>query len=299
MKKKITVIIPTFNVENIIERCLNSVQWADEIIVVDSFSNDNTLKIAEKHGAKIVQHEYIYSAKQKNWTIPQATYDWVLILDSDEVVTTELAVEIRELLSSDEIDKYIGFGISRREYFLGKWMKWGGRYPMRNIRLFRKWCRYEDRDVHAHIILPRTKIKNLKNDILHFSNPTIEHLLTKFNRYSTYQANYLLKKKNSGSKISLQKLFTHYIYLKSLIKDYWYFIPLAPLARFVYMYFIRLGFLDGRHGFLLAVLYGVQDFISKTKYVELCGKKPSKRIGIQEFLIKLISKRSDKSKTLN
>ena len=299
MKKKITAIVPTFNVENTIERCLNSVKWADEIIVVDSFSTDNTLNIAEKFSAKILQHEYIYSAKQKNWTIPQATHEWVLLLDSDEVVTTELADEIQELLSSAEIVKYNGFAISRREYFLGKWMRWGGRYPLRNIRLFKKWCRYEDRDVHAHIILPREKIKNLKNDILHFSNPNIEHLITKFNRYSTYQANYLFKKRNSGNKINLKKLFTHSIYFKSVIKDYWYFIPLAPFARFIYMYFARLGFLDGRHGFLLAVFYGLQDYISKTKYIELCGKKPKIRLSIQDFLTKIISKKSAPTRKLN
>lgn len=78
-----------------------------------------------------------------------------------------------------------------------------------------------------------------------------------------------------------------------MIKDYWYFIPLAPFARFVYMYFARLGFLDGRHGFLLAVLYGFQDYISKTKYIELCGKKPNIRISFQGFLMKIISKKSD------
>ena len=97
-QQKLTVIIPSFNEEKKIETCLQSVRWADEILIVDSYSTDRTVDIAEKYTDRILRHEYINSANQKNWAIPQATYEWILLVDSDEKVTTELRNEIRQLL---------------------------------------------------------------------------------------------------------------------------------------------------------------------------------------------------------
>ena len=210
-RNKVTVLIPTFNVQGIIRRSLKSALWADEILVVDSFSTDRTVEIAKEMGAKVMQHEYIYSAKQKNWAIPQAKNDWVLLLDSDEVITSKLKEEILQLLEGGDIDKYDGFAIGRRHYFLGKWLRWGGRYPLYNIRFFKKTSRYEDRDVHAHIILDKAKVKNLEGDILHYSDPTLDHFFTKFNRYTTYQANYLHKFSERENKIEWKKFFTYHI----------------------------------------------------------------------------------------
>lgn len=291
-RDKITVLIPTYNVEKTIKRCLKSASWADEILVVDGaktgFSTDKTVAIAEKMGARVLKHFYVYSAKQKNWAIPKAKHNWVLLLDSDEVITAALRGEITKLLKSPSLINYDGFAIPRRHYFLGKWLRWGGRYPLYNIRLFRKTCRYEDRDVHAHIILPKNRVRTLKGDILHYSDPSLMHFFSKFNRYTTYQANYMMKFAHGEKKIEWRKLFTHYIYGKSLIKDVWYFLPLAPFMRFVYMYFVRLGFLDGYHGFLIAMLYSFQDYVSKTKYLELRGRRPGFRFMAQKLFIKKI-----------
>jgi len=289
-RNKLTVLIPTYNVERIIKRCIESANWADEIFVVDSFSSDNTVRTAKEMGARVIQREYIYSAEQKNWAIPQAKYEWVLLLDSDEVITGELRDEIIKLLKSDELDKYDGFGIARRHYFLGKMLRWGGRYPLYNIRLFRRSCRYEDRDVHAHIILPKDKVKILKGDILHYSDPDLDHFFSKFNRYTSYQANYMMRFIQKDKGIEWRKFFTHYIYAKSVIKDYWYFLPLTPFLRFIYMYIFRLGFLDGKHGFLIAVLYSFQDYVSRTKYLELKGKSPKFRFLIQKLIKSFIPK---------
>jgi glycosyltransferase involved in cell wall biosynthesis len=289
-REKITVIVPTYNVEKTIRRCLKSVSWADEILVIDGsahgYSTDRTVEIAKSFGARILKHKYVYSAKQKNLAIPKAKHDWILLLDSDEVVTAKLKEEILKLLTSKNLKYYDGFGIARLHYFLGKALRWGGRYPLYNIRLFRKTCRYEDRDVHAHIILPKNRVANLKSDILHYSDPTLVHFFTKFNRYTTYQANYMMKFARGDRKIEWLKLFTHYIYAKSLIKDIWYFLPLAPFGRFVYMYFVRLGFLDGRYGFLIAMLYSFQDYVSKTKYLEMRGRNPGFRFMAQKVFIK-------------
>lgn len=291
-QNKITVLIPTFNVEKIIKRCLKSALWADEILVVDGsktgFSTDKTVAIAKEMGARALKHFYIYSAKQKNWAIPKAKHNWVLLLDSDEVITAALRDEIIKLLSSEKINNYDGFGIPRRHYFLGKWLRWGGRYPLYNIRLFRKTCRYENRDVHAHIILPKNRVRMLEHDILHYSDPNLMYFFAKFNRYTTYQANYMMKFARGDKKIEWRKLFTHYIYAKSLVKDVWYFLPLAPVLRFIYMYFFRLGFLDGRFGFLIAMLYSFQDYVSKTKYLEMKGRQPGFRFMAQKLFIKKI-----------
>jgi len=291
-RNKITVLIPAYNVEKTIKRCLKSALWADEVLVVDGaktgFSTDKTVAIAKTMGARVLKHFYIYSAKQKNWAIPKAKNNWILLLDSDEVITAALREEIIKLLNSEKIKNYDGFGIPRRHYFLGKWLHWGGRYPLYNIRLFRKNCRYEDRDVHAHIILPKNRVRMLQGDILHYSDPTLGHFFQKFNRYTTYQANYMMKFARGEKKIEWQKLFTYYIYGKSLIKDVWYFLPLAPVFRFIYMYFVRLGFLDGRYGFLIAMLYSFQDYVSKTKYLEMRGRKPAFRFMAQKLFIKKI-----------
>lgn len=286
-RKKITVLIPSYNVEDTISDCIKSALWADEVLVVDSFSKDKTVKIARSLGARVIKHEYVYSAKQKNWAIPKAKNDWVLLLDSDEIITDELRGEIINLAKSGEMDKYDGFGIARKHFFLGKWLRWGGRYPLYNIRLFRKSCRYEDRDVHAHIILPKVKVKKLNGDILHFSDPTLSHFFKKFNRYTTYQANYMMKFVSRDNKIEWSKIFSYYIYAKSLVKDVWYFLPMVPVMRFVYMFFLRLGFLDGRYGFMIAMLYSFQDYVSKTKFLELRGKRPGIRFLTQKFIIKV------------
>ncbi len=284
-RKKITVIIPTYNVEELIAQAIESVLWADEIMVVDSFSTDRTVAIAREYGARILQHEYVYSAKQKNWAIPQAQNEWILLLDSDEVVTRELQKNILNLLSGTEINQYDGFAIARKHYFLGKFLRWGGRYPLYNIRLFRRTCRYEDRNVHAHIILPKEKMKNIKGDILHYSDRSLDQFFAKFNRYSTWQANYMLRVyKNGMTKINWTNFFTNPFYAKAIIKDLWTFIPFTPFIRFVYMYFLRLGFLDGRYGFMIAFFYAFEDYVAKTKYLEMREKSPRLRLALQRYV---------------
>lgn len=285
-KAPISVIIPTFNVGDLIESAIQSVQWADEILVVDSFSTDGTVEMAKKMGAKVLQHEYVYSAKQKNWIIPQAKHDWILLLDSDEIVTDKLRNSILKLLKSTDINNFDGFGIARKHYFFGKFLRFGGRYPLYNIRFFRKNCRYEDRDVHAHIILEKDRMKNLKGDILHFSDRSINQFMEKFNRYTTYQANYMKKVAERGISIDWFKFLSNSLYLKSVIKDFWHFIPGSAFLRFFYMYFLRLGFLDGKHGLIIALFYALQDYVARTKYLELYKKNPKIRIMFQSKLIK-------------
>lgn len=290
-KRKLSVIIPTKKEDlDLAEGAIQSVLWADEIILVDSSFSKESKMLGKKYGAKVLQHEYVYSAKQKNWAIPQAKYDWILLLDSDEIVTEKLAKNIRGMLENGEIENFEGYGIARKHFFFGKFLRWGGRYPLYNVRLFKKSCRYEDRDVHAHIILDKSQVKNIdpKNsgDILHFSDRSFSQFFERFNRYSTYQANYIQKVVEQGIEINWLKFFTNFYYFKAIMKDVWFFLPFAPFLRFAWMYFVRLGFLDGREGFTIALFYGFQDYVSKTKYKLKNNQEVNFRVKTQSYLMK-------------
>ena len=150
----LTVIISCFNEEKMIGDCLASVRFADEIIVVDSFSTDRTLEIARPVVTKLLQHEYVNPAAQKNWAIPQATHQWILILDADERATPELAAEIQAILQNPKND---GYWIRRRNFFWGREIRYGNWQNDKVLRLFRRdKGRYVDVQVHAkgYCIIP-------------------------------------------------------------------------------------------------------------------------------------------------
>ena len=158
--EKISVIIPCCNEEDRIEACLHSVTWADEILVVDSFSTDKTLDIARRYTDRILQHEYKYSAAQKNWAIPQAAHEWILLLDSDERITPALEQEIKTLMQSGP--KKDGYWIYRNNYLLGKRIAYSGWGRDSVLRFFRKsMARYDNKRVHAEIQLQKTDRKSV------------------------------------------------------------------------------------------------------------------------------------------
>ena len=141
---KISAIIPTFNEEDHIIDAIESLAWADEIIVVDSFSTDNTVALAQSKGVKILQRNYEYSASQKNWAIPQASYDWVFILDADERVKDNLKKEISKIKNSQP--KNDAYWVPRQNHFMGRKISFSGWQGDKVIRLFnRKKCHYEDK----------------------------------------------------------------------------------------------------------------------------------------------------------
>jgi len=293
MKEKLSVIIPT-RIEDIgiIEGALKSVQWADEVLIVDSSFSKEIKKLANKWGARYFAHEYIYSAKQKNWIIPKAKNNWILLLDSDEMVTAKLKNTIEEMLESDTINNFNGYGIARKHFFFGKFLKWGGRYPLYNVRLFKKSCRYEDRDVHAHIILDKENVLNLRpkyGDILHFSDRNFNEFFERFDRYSDYQANYMRKVNEKGIEIDWFKFFSNFYYFKAVVKDFWFFIPGSSSFRFLWMYVFRLGFLDGRYGFMIALLYSFQDYISKVKFKEIYKLESHLSVRIRDYIMQKLT----------
>ena len=245
-REKISILVPTFNEEKNIRECLESVKWADEIVIVDSYSSDNTLKIARDYTEKILQHKYINSASQKNWAIPQLSNEWSMIVDSDERVTPELKDEIVGILVDGT--EHDGFYIYRRNHFLGKEIKHCGWNKDKCLRLFRKGKgKYQDREVHADIILDG-KVGFLKNKLLHYTFDSFEQYLKKWDRYTSWASI------DRGKK-------TKYVH--------WHHLILRPLWRFIRQYIFKLGFLDGKEGYMICKLAAMSVFM---KYAKLWEK---------------------------
>jgi len=228
---KISVILITLNEERNIAACLASVQWADELIVVDSQSKDRTAEIARRFTGKVFDKEFAGFSENKNFALQQATNEWVLWIDADERVTPELATEIRQVIEKEPAVN--GFECGRRAYFLGKWIKHCGWYPGYVLRLFRhNAAHFSDNKVHEGLILVGPRCR-LQNDLLHFTDDSLEHYLWKFNRYTTFAAEELeTRGKKSG--------FVNILF--------------RPLHTFIKMFILKGGFLDGIHGFILCLL---------------------------------------------
>src|SRR5687768_15651719 len=158
----LTVLIPCKNERRHLAECIASVRpVADEILVADSGSTDGSLEIARELGCRVIEREYVNSANFKNWAIPQAKHEWVLVLDADERITPKLAAEIRKLLQSPPADKD-GYWIDRANHYLGYPIKHCGWNSDAVIRLFRRECQYETRWVHAEVDLPSSRLGTLK-----------------------------------------------------------------------------------------------------------------------------------------
>ena len=228
--EKLTAIIPTGNEEHNIVAAIKSVDFVDEIMVVDSFSSDKTIELAVPLADTILKRKFEYPASQKNWAIPQAKYHWILLLDADERVTPKLKEEIIEIINSNTI--YSGFWIKRVNYFMGKKVRFSGWQGDKVIRLFKRdECKYEDKCVHEEII-SSGKIGLLKNKLIHNTFVSKEVYLKKLDRYAKWQANDYNKKVKTIT-------FFHTI--------------IKPIFRFIKHYILQLGFLDGYVGFIISI----------------------------------------------
>jgi glycosyltransferase involved in cell wall biosynthesis len=246
-RKKISVIIITKSEERNISDCLRSVEWADEIVVVDANSSDRTVELARKFTDKIFVNEWLGYAAAKNFALEQCNNPWVLWLDADERVTPELAKEIQTTIGLTD-SPYRGFEVARRAYYLGKWIRHCGWYPGYVVRLFRNEnARFSDSRVHESLQLSGT-IGRLKNDLLHFTDENLFHYFSKFNRYTTLAAEDV---------VEARKKFT----LRDLL--------IRPPFLFLKMYVLRLGVLDGMHGLVLSLLSAAYVFVKYAKLWEL------------------------------
>jgi glycosyltransferase involved in cell wall biosynthesis len=244
MRKTLSVAMIAMNEEANLPRSLESVRWADEIIVVDSGSKDRTLEIAQSFGAKTSYHAFGGHGEQKNVALDLCTSDWILLLDADEVLTPGLQNEIRHILACEDgkEPKYGAYWIPRLNLILGRWMRHGGFYPDHKLRLFARGSARLSEGVGPHSTPqfsgPRGK---LKHDMLHYAYPNLNIYLEHMGRYSSEIAQLLYQK----GRVS-----------KSLPAFVWN-VVLNPAATFVYNYFFRLGFLDGREGLLLHLNHSV------------------------------------------
>jgi glycosyltransferase involved in cell wall biosynthesis len=239
MRKTLSVAIITRNEEANLARTLGSVAWADEMVIVDSGSDDRTEEIARSFRARFFVEAWQGFAAQKNSAIEKCSGDWILSLDADESLSDELAKEIWELLENDPpLD---GYALRRRNLFLGRWMRFGGFYPDRKLRLFRRGAaEFEPRPVHETVHF-EGEAGRLKGDLIHDAYPTLEAYIDHMDRYSTLGADHSV---GEGQRIRPLPAFLVHVVLN-------------PLATFLYNYVLRLGFLDGREGLLLHLYHSV------------------------------------------
>jgi glycosyltransferase involved in cell wall biosynthesis len=244
-KLPLTVAIIALNAGAQIGPCLASAQFADEILVVDSGSDDDTVAIARRHGARVETKEWLGFGRQKQHAVAIARNDWVLCLDADERVSERLARSIREAFASR---RYRAYRMARRNRFLGRWLGHGEGYPDWTVRLFhRAHAGWSNDDVHE-AVLTTAEVGRLDGDLLHDSAEDVATYMTKQNRYTTLHA---------------QALFG-----QGVRASYWRLIA-SPLMRFVKFYFLRMGFLDGGPGFAHIAIGCSNTFQKYLKLIEL------------------------------
>ena len=247
---KISVAVITFNEDRNIERCLKSVtSLADEIVVVDSLSSDNTVAIAQANGAKVLHQKFLGYIEQKNFAIDQCANDWVLSLDADECLSDDLQNEILQLKNNNhQPDGYIMPRLSR---YCGQWIKHGAWYPDKKVRLFnRAVAKWGGINPHDKIFFTNAQpnITPLKGDILHYTINTKEEHQQQAKRFSEITAKELFNQKKKSNALK--------IYFK-------------PIVRFIRDYFFKAGFLDGKAGLQIAIISAHHVYLREYKLKEL------------------------------
>ena len=238
------------NEEANIRRCLESVRWADEIIVVDAGSTDATRDICAEHGCRVIERAWEGYARQKNYAIGLATKDWVLSVDADEEITSELAKEIRTALDSNGPAE--AYDMPRSNLFLGRWMRHGGWYPDRQRRLFRRGSgAFKEVPLHEHFVLsdPSARIGRLANPMKHYTYPTVSDFIARADRYTTIEAEARISEGRIPKALGLRLVTC---------------MPIKFAETFIY----KGGWLDGVHGFLASVLTSVRVFMRYAKLWE-------------------------------
>ncbi len=238
---KITAVVLTKNEENNIKQCLKSISWCDEILVIDDNSQDNTVAFSKEQNAKVIKKQLKDFSSQRNFALKKAEYTWVLFIDADERVSKELKNEIKESINKE--NAVSGYYIKRKDKFLGMFLKYG---ELKNIKLLRlaqkdkgKWVN----KVHE-VWKIRGKTETLNNPIIHYPHSTISGFLNKINIYSKIRSEELLEKKTKPKLIQ---------------------IIAFPTGKFIYNYFIKLGFLDGIRGFVFNMIMSLHSFLVRAK----------------------------------
>jgi len=247
MNKKITFALIAHNESLVLKECLESIKWADEIIFVDCESQDNSIEIASNYTSKIYKRKNeraVYINKQ--FAIDQSSGDWIFIIDPDERISQELKEEIKNAIENEEFSAY---SMPRKNYYFGKWIKYGGKYPDTQLRLFKKGkAKFPKSNVHPKIKVDG-KISKLKNPLIHLTVKDTFDYLKKLDFFSSNNANRYLNDKRT--------IFSAFI---------------RPFSRFISNYVLKLGFLEGKIGFFVAVMDFLTLFFSAIRYWEKLKK---------------------------
>jgi glycosyltransferase involved in cell wall biosynthesis len=246
--EKLSAVIISFNEEKNIERCIRSLEGiADEIVVLDSFSTDRTREICEKNGVRFFTHTFDGYIEQKNRAVSHASYSLVLSLDADEALSETLKKSILQVKSHRDAD---GYTMNRRTSYCGKWIRHCGWYPDRKLRLFDKnkgrWAGLNPHDYFK--MNPRTVVKHLKGDLLHYSYYSVEQHKKQIEHFSTLAAK---AKFDHGEKASLIKIWG------------------SPFFKFLYCFFIRLGFLEGIRGWQICTISSKGNYLKYRKLARI------------------------------
>jgi glycosyltransferase involved in cell wall biosynthesis len=243
---KVGVVIITKNEEDNIRECLESAAWADEIFVCDAHSTDRTREIAREFTPHVLQHEYLSDAAQRNWVIPQVACEWVFVLDADERVTPELADVIRKTIDGGGL--FDAYRVARKTWFLGKLIRhcgWNKDYPLRLFR--RDKGRYEDRRVHGNVIIDGT-IGRIHAPLEHHTDHTLAEYYEKSDRYASLAAADMFEAGKTAR---------------------WWHLLCKPMLKFLDLYLLKLGVLDGLHGLVLCRLAAGSTFLRYAKLWEM------------------------------
>ncbi len=251
MRERLSVTIITLNEEKNITQCLESVKWADEIVVVDSGSKDKTIEICRRYTDRVFLNPWRGMNEQKAFAMEMAFHQWILNIDADERVTDELRDHILRILEKPEHD---GYRFPRKNFFLGRWMRYGGWYPDHVLRLFRKDLSYYGGiNPHDKVIVRTGNVGTIKTPLLHFTYSSISQYIIRQNSYSSAAAVELF---NRGKRTNPLHIF---------FKTVW---------KFIEVYFIKKGFLDGGRGLITALGSSFSQFMKYSKLWELERNKP-------------------------
>lgn len=235
----ISAVVLTHNDEVILSRTLESLKWCDEILVIDDHSQDKTREIAKKYTSKIYTHALENDfAKQRNFGLSKAKGEWIFFVDSDEVVSSELASEIKETVKSGD-----GYYVKRNDFLFGKWLKHGETGSVKLLRLAKKDRGIWVRPVHEVWNITGV-IGTLTNPLLHYPHPNVAQFIEEINQYSTINAQYLFDKN---------------------IRVHWWHIVAYPKLKFLKNYFWHLGFLDGTAGAVVTIMMSLHSFLTRAK----------------------------------
>lgn len=228
-----------------IARCLEAIRWVDEIVLVlDDRTSDDTAEVARRYGARVLMRRFTGFSDQRQWADQQATGDWILSLDCDEVVSDRLREEIRAELAAPRFDAY---RVPHLDYMFGRWIRHGGWFPQYHTRLYRRGAASWQRDIHERVDI-EGRLGVLAHPILHFAHGRVDHWVDKLARYTSLEARAMFDR---GERASVPRIL------------------FEPLAYAGHKYFIQQGWRDGMHGFALALLLGCYRLVSYLKLWDL------------------------------